>query len=126
MSCSSLFPQWVRTTDSFPGLLHFGQIFSNVFAHNLQHIGEIQMPQPLMPQFTVIYGCLVAENLRICCETKKAIAIVNSSFSPPISHLPLLSNILHSFLENCTTKSLSQNWLMLTRFALIPSTYKAS
>jgi hypothetical protein len=36
----------------------------------------------LMPQFTIIYGCLVAENLRICSETRKTIAIANSSFSP--------------------------------------------
>jgi len=35
-----------------------------------------------MPQFTVIYGCLVVENLRICSETRKTIAIVSSSFSP--------------------------------------------
>jgi hypothetical protein len=81
MSCSSLFPQLARTTDSFLGFLYFGQIFNNVFALNLQHIGEIQMPQPLMPQFTIIYGSLVAKNLRICCETRKAIAIVSSSFS---------------------------------------------
>jgi hypothetical protein len=82
MICSSLFPQLARTTDSLPSLLHFGQIFNNVFARNLQLICEIQMPQPLMSQFTVIYGCLVVENLRICCETRKVIAIVSSSFSP--------------------------------------------
>jgi hypothetical protein len=35
-----------------------------------------------VPQFIVIYGCLVAENLRICSKTGKTIAIVSSSFSP--------------------------------------------
>jgi hypothetical protein len=35
-----------------------------------------------MPQFTVIYGCLVAENLRVCSETRKTIAVVSSFFSP--------------------------------------------
>jgi hypothetical protein len=35
-----------------------------------------------VPQLTVIYGCLVAENLRIYSKTRKTIAIVSSSFSP--------------------------------------------
>jgi hypothetical protein len=34
-----------------------------------------------MPQFIVIYGCLIAENLRVCSETRKTIAVVSSSFS---------------------------------------------
>jgi hypothetical protein len=35
-----------------------------------------------MPQLTVIYGCFIAEYLRIYSETRKTIAIVGSSFSP--------------------------------------------
>jgi hypothetical protein len=35
-----------------------------------------------VPQLTIIYGCLVAENLRISSKAKKTIAIVSSYFSP--------------------------------------------
>jgi hypothetical protein len=35
-----------------------------------------------MPQLTVIYGCFIAEDLRICSETRKTIAVVSSSFTP--------------------------------------------
>jgi len=38
-----------------------------------------------VPLLTVIYGCFVAENLRICSQTRKAVTIVSSSFS---SHEP--------------------------------------
>jgi hypothetical protein len=35
-----------------------------------------------VPQLTIIYGYLVAENLRICSKIRKTIAIISSSFSP--------------------------------------------
>jgi len=48
------------------------------------------MPQPLLPQFTVIYDCLIAKNLRVCSETRKTIIVVNSCFSP---HKPLATAV---------------------------------
>jgi hypothetical protein len=43
-----------------------------------------------MPQLTVIYGCYIAEDLRICSETRKTITIVSSSFSP---HKPFATTV---------------------------------
>jgi hypothetical protein len=35
-----------------------------------------------MPQLTIIYGCFIAEDLRLCSETRKTITVVSNSFSP--------------------------------------------
>jgi hypothetical protein len=43
-----------------------------------------------VPQLTVIYGYLVAENLRICSKARKTIAIVSSSFPP---HKPFATTV---------------------------------
>jgi hypothetical protein len=43
-----------------------------------------------MPQFTNIYGCLIANNLRIRSETRKTITIVSSFISP---HKPLATAV---------------------------------
>jgi hypothetical protein len=71
-------------------LLHFRQIFNNVFASNLQHLCEIQMPQSLISHITDIYSFLIANNLRIISETSKTITIVSGSISP---HKPLATAV---------------------------------
>jgi hypothetical protein len=78
-----------------------------------------------MPQFTVIYGYLVAKDLRICSETKKTIAIVSSSFSP---HKPITTAVKYiTFLLGEL-----HNQIIVTKLAdaeeicFESSTYKAS